>query len=403
MRAAAPPHRRATIVLLAAMLVVHNAQRMAVVSLFDALRGRFATDYAGVGALFAAYVVGYALFQTVVGLVGDRFDAKRLLLSGLLLSAVFSALFARTRTYELALVTRFLLGASGALLYTPAMKLGITLFSRHERGRVLGMVQAGAGLGIVGALTLVPFAVEQIGTAGGFLTLPAFTLAVLLPAARVLPGAAQTSAPIAAAGGATLGRRADFWQLVLVNFAGMLASYGLLTWLPTYLTRTFGYSAVEAGSLASVSNVTLLVVAPLVGVLADLPRGRTGVLLGGSALACGCYLALVATGTVTMTVIVAILMGASLAATTAPMMLFAGERFGPQETARVVALLSTAAQLGAALAGVVFGAILARWDRFGPIWIACALLAGLRLALLLRLLAQDRLALAAAQRLAHGD
>lgn len=212
MRAAAPPHRRATIVLLAAMLVVHNAQRMAVVSLFDALRGRFATDYAGVGALFAAYVVGYALFQTVVGLVGDRFDAKRLLLSGLLLSAVFSALFARTRTYELALVTRFLLGASGALLYTPAMKLGITLFSRHERGRVLGMVQAGAGLGIVGALTLVPFAVEQLGTAGGFLTLPAFTLAVLLPAARVLPGAAQTSAPIAAAGGATLGRRADFWQ-----------------------------------------------------------------------------------------------------------------------------------------------------------------------------------------------
>ncbi|MCA1667616.1 MAG: MFS transporter, partial [Thermomicrobia bacterium] len=127
-----------TIALLAAMLVVHNAQRTGVVPLFTDLQRRFGVDYAGVGTLFAAYVFGYAIFQAIIGLVGDRFDARALLLAGLALSALFSAAFAGTRNYELALVARFLLGATGAFLYTPAMKLGITLFARAERGRVMG-------------------------------------------------------------------------------------------------------------------------------------------------------------------------------------------------------------------------------------------------------------------------
>ena len=170
----------------------------------------------------------------------------------------------------------------------------------------------------------------------------------------------------------------------------MLAGHGLLTWLPTYLTRTFGYSAVQAGSLASLSNLALLVGAPVVGVLADLPRGRAGVLLGGSALALVGFLALIPRQPAVTVLGITILMGVSLAATTAPLMLFAGERFGPDETARAIGLLSTAAQLGATLASVVFGAILAYRDSFQLIWIACALLSFLRLAILLNLILQDR-------------
>ena len=81
----APPKRRsgATVALLAGMLVIHNAHRMGVTPLFGELRDRFSTDYAGVGTLFSAYVMGYAICQTIIGLIGDRFDARRLLLAGL--------------------------------------------------------------------------------------------------------------------------------------------------------------------------------------------------------------------------------------------------------------------------------------------------------------------------------
>lgn len=380
-----------TVALLAAMLAVHNAHRMAVVPLFDELRGRFATDYSGVGTLFAAYVLGYALCQALVGLVGDRYDPKFLLVWGLLLSASLSALFAAAPTYLLALATRFLLGCSGALLYTPAMKLGITLFRREERGRVLGTIQAGAGLGIVGALSLVPLGAAWFGLAGGFFGLSLCTAAVLPPAIALLPDAPRGAPAAAEESGTALGRRADFRLLLVFSFTGLLAGYGVLTWLPTYLTSTFGLSAVRAGSLTAIANVALLVAAPLVGMLADLPRGRTGVLLGGAVLACAAYVALIPFRAPGPALVIAALVGVSLAATTAPLMLFAGERFGAGETARVVGLLATAAQLGTALSGVVFGTILSYGGRFEAIWLTCTLLAVVRLAVLLYLLAQDRL------------
>lgn len=162
------------------MLIVHNAQRMGVVPVFAELRERFGTDYSGIGTLFGAYVLGYALAQVAVGFFGDRYNARQLLLTGLALSAILSLLFAWTASYPLALGSRFLLGTTGALLYTPAMKLGITLFPSGERGRILGTLQAGAGLGIVGALIAIPLAMRQFGMTGGFATLPIFTVAVLL-------------------------------------------------------------------------------------------------------------------------------------------------------------------------------------------------------------------------------
>jgi predicted MFS family arabinose efflux permease len=373
-----------TIALLASMLIVHNAQRTGVVPLFTDLQPRFGVDYAGVGTLFAAYVFGYAIFQAIVGLVGDRFNARFLLLTGLALSALFSALFAGTRNYELALIARFLLGATGAFLYTPAMKLGITLFARTERGRVMGILQSGAGLGAVGALILVPIGASRFGITGGLSTLPVFTLVILIAAAILLPDAPpQERAPRVAGARAGIGWRPDFWQLLAVSFTGMLATYGLLTWLPTYLTKTFGYSTVRAGSFASAANIALLIAAPLVGMLADLPHGRTLVVFGGSALAFICYVAIVPKEPIAVIFIITILVGVSLAATTAPLMLFAGERFAAGETARVVALMATVAQIGATLAGVIFGLVLAHSNRFQVVWVACAALSLVRLVFLL--------------------
>jgi len=175
-----------------------------------------------------------------------------------------------------------------------------------------------------------------------------------------------------------MGRRADFWQLLFISFTGMLAMYGLLTWLPTYLTQSFGYSSVRAGVLSSIPNIAMVVTAPLIGKLVDLSGGRTRVVAGGSFLAFGCYLFLIPGPSVLMVSILSAFAGISLAATTAPLMLFAGERFEFGETARVVALMATTAQIGATLAGVLFGLALSLDNGFRIIWITCAALALIR-------------------------
>jgi predicted MFS family arabinose efflux permease len=288
-----PPRPGLTVALLAGMLLVHNAQRMSVVPLFDPLRARYGIDYAGVGTLFAAYVLGYAIFQALIGLVGDRFEPRKLLLTGLALSAVWSALFAFAGNFELALALRFLLGATSALLYTPTMTLGILLFGREQRGRVLGTIQTGAGVGMGGALVVIPLLAAHFGLVASFLAPPVISLVLLALATRLLPRAEARNQVRGAAAAVGLSRRPDFWNLLTINFSGMLASYGILTWLPTYLTNDFGFSTVGAGSLSALFNVAMLLSAPLVGILADRRGGRIGVLAGGSALAVGCYLAIV--------------------------------------------------------------------------------------------------------------
>lgn len=382
-------HGGATVALLAGMLVIHNAHRMGVTPLFSELRERFGTDYAGVGTLFSAYVLGYAICQTLIGLVGDRFEARRLLLTGLALSTLWSALFALTTSYQLALATRFLLGATSSLLYTPAMSLGILLFGRAERGRVMGTIQAGAGIGMGGAVILVPLIATQIGITAGFLALSFAAGLLLALASRALPAARQERVTRPAAG-TGLARRPDFWGLLAANFSGMLASYGLLTWLPTYLARDYGFSTVGAGTVTAIFTASMLVAAPVVGALADLPGGRSGVLLVGSLLTVVCYGALLPHQPLAIVLVVAVVVGVSLAATTAPMMLFGGERFDTRDTQRVVGLFSSAAQVGAALAGGIFGAILSRAGSFTPIWAVCATLALVRLGLLVGIAAGDR-------------
>ena len=109
-----------------------------------------------------------------------------------------------------------------------------------------------------------------------------------------------------------------------------------------------------------------------------------------SALAVCCYLLLIPRQPIGAVLALTILMGVSLAATTAPLMLFAGERFDAGETARVVALMATVAQIGATLAGVVFGVILSYRDDFRLIWTICALLALARLAAFVNLIWRAR-------------
>ncbi|HEY8601047.1 MAG TPA: MFS transporter [Thermomicrobiales bacterium] len=384
------PPNGLTVALLTGMLIVHNAQRMSVVPVFDALRERYGIDYAGVGTLFAAYVLGYAIFQTVIGLSGDRFDPRRLLLTGLALSALWSALFAFASDFHLALILRFLLGATSALLYTPAMTLGILLFDRAQRGRVLGTIQVGAGVGMGGALIVVPVVLSRAGFSASFLTLPVFAVLLLALASRLLPATAPRERTVRPAGDQSLAQRPDFWNLIAMNFSGMLASYGLLTWLPTYLTRDYGFSAVEAGSLSALLNAAMLLSAPIIGLLVDQRGGRIGVLAVGSMMTVLCYMTIVPHQPLPVIVLIAILIGISMSATTAPMMLFGGERFGAADTSRVVGLFSSAAQVGAALAGSLFGVLLARYDSFPLIWATCAALALVRVLLFAALVTHDR-------------
>lgn len=241
-----------------------------------------------------------------------------------------------------------------------------------------------------GALIVVPIVLSRAGFTASFLTLPAVASLLFALASRLLPATAPRERTVRPAGSQSLAQCPDFWNLIAMNFSGMLASYGLLTWLTIYLSHDYGFSAVEAGSLSALFNAAMLLSAPLIGILADRHGRRIGVLAVGSVLTVLGYLTIVPHQPLPIIVLIAILIGISMSATTAPMMLFGGERFGAADTSRVVGLFSSSAQIGAALAGSIFGVLLARYDSFPLIWAICATLALIRVILFATLVLRDR-------------
>lgn len=104
------------------------------------------------GKVFAAMLVGYALFQTVGGLLADRFGPRRVITLGVIWWGIFTSLTALVPAHlENALIllisVRFLLGAGEAVIYPSANQFVARWIPARERGIANGWIFAGVGAG----------------------------------------------------------------------------------------------------------------------------------------------------------------------------------------------------------------------------------------------------------------
>jgi ACS family glucarate transporter-like MFS transporter len=104
------------------------------------------------GPVFTALVAGYALFQTIGGLLADRFGPRRVLTGGVIWWGAFTALTAMVPAgFSGALLAfiavRFLLGAGEAVIYPAANQFVSRWIPAPERGIANGWIFAGVGAG----------------------------------------------------------------------------------------------------------------------------------------------------------------------------------------------------------------------------------------------------------------
>jgi MFS family permease len=145
--------------ILMSALALHNGLRIGPVPLVDELRARYGVDYTGVGNVIGAYTLAYAFAQLTAGLLTDRFGPKRLLLVGLTLAAVGSALFA-VPAYPVAVAARLSWGRPAASS-TPRSRLHLRAFDPRSAGEPW-VAEAGVGRQIL-AVLLLPVAFTTLG------------------------------------------------------------------------------------------------------------------------------------------------------------------------------------------------------------------------------------------------
>ncbi len=254
-------------------------------------------------SLSAAYFFAYAFAQIPVGLLVDRYGARRTLTVACLAITIGSLLFADTQSFLLANYCRILIGFGSAFAFVGCLKVAANCFPAHKFALIVGLTNL---LGIIGAILgghPMAYATELLGWrnvmyasagAGGLICV----LLWKLVRDTKIPRKNKTAAL------KTLWKilqDSQTWLIAL--FAGAMVApivaYVEL-WGVSYLMQVYGIARPHAAHIASLTFFGIAIGGPLIGWLSDLMRIRTvpmGLGLFGAALAfsgilCAAYLPL---------------------------------------------------------------------------------------------------------------
>ena len=368
-----------------------------------------------------AYILVYAVLLITAGRLGDLYGQRNLFAIGLFIFTVASALcgFAQDPTQLIA--ARILQGVGGALLTPQTLAILTTIFPPERRGAAFGIWGGVAGLATVAGPTVggaiityidwrwiffinVPIGIAALAATFwiipdlrpgrhhgwdilGIILATAGLFAIvfgLIEGQRYSWGQIESYAitiPELIAGGAALLVIFIIWErfqseplmplslfknrnFAIANWIAAAISFGMLSmFLPftIYLQSVRGFSALVAGLTLAPMSLTSMLTAPFAGRLSDRIGGKYILMTGITLFTIGMgSIAFIAGPDSTWINFLApaIVAGAGLGMTFAPMTTVAMRNIEPRVAGSASAVLNTIRQLGAAVGSAVIGAIL---------------------------------------------
>lgn len=366
--------------------------RLHIIPFFPELMERFDLTYAHMGILYSAFFVAYGLLLIPMGFAVDRYSPRLLFGIGWLTAGLGIAAVAWAPTYGWMLAARMIESVGVSMLYPASMKLVAVGATPEQRGKAVGLLEAGAGVGMLLAVSAAPaltawFSLPVVFTLAALLSLPALLALRLLPdgrpraaAAGGAPARSETPAqtqpgagpqPDAPARALDLARQPRFWYYAVQAMMAMAVVNGVVGWLPTYLKLSATGPVISGLTMALITGGQVLSALPA-GSLSDLLGRRTPVIHLGSALMVLFPLAALfglATGPVLL--LLALLIGMGIGFSGVSMGALGTELFGRRWAGTVISTAAAAAQASSALAGVLFGWIADQTGSFTSIWMLC--------------------------------
>jgi MFS transporter, DHA2 family, multidrug resistance protein len=226
---------------------------------FPAIAAAFAVPPERVRWVIICYVLVYALTSLAGGALADRVGHGRVFRMGLVLSVVSFVAGGMAPSFGWLLGARVLQGLGGGCVYGTSPGLVTLGVPSLQRGRALGFLGAGMGLGLTLGPVIAGVLVDAFGWRSIFHLRVPLALASLAWAWIVMPAGAAARdlvrRPVLLAG-----------ALSFVANAGMFAIWLLA---PFYLVTARGLHASIAGLLFMLTPLGTTLAAPLAGRVAD--------------------------------------------------------------------------------------------------------------------------------------
>ena len=228
------------------------------------------------GSLVTWTLVGAVAGGVIFGVLSDYFGRVRMLTWTILIFAVFTGLCALAQGYGDLLAYRTIAGIGLGGEFGIGMTLVAEAWPAAQRARVSSYVGLGWQLGVLAAALLTPLLLPVIGWRGMFAIglLPAVVSFFVrrrveepaLFTERVARGMRKAPMKLLVADARTT--RASVGVAILCSVQNF-GYYGLMIWLPTYLSKTFGYSLTRSGLWTAVTVLGMAAGIWLFGVAAD--------------------------------------------------------------------------------------------------------------------------------------
>lgn len=228
------------------------------------------------GSLVTWTLIGAVAGGVIFGVLSDYYGRVRMLTWTILIFAVFTGLCALAQGYSDLLIYRTIAGIGLGGEFGIGMTLVAEAWPASQRARVSSYVGLGWQLGVLAAALLTPLLLPLIGWRGMFAL-------GLLPAAVSFFVRRRVEEPALFTERAARGRRKLPLKLLVTDGRTTRASlgvailcsvqnfgyYGLMIWLPSYLSKTFGYSLTKSGLWTAVTVLGMACGIWLFGIAAD--------------------------------------------------------------------------------------------------------------------------------------
>jgi predicted MFS family arabinose efflux permease len=268
-----------------------------------ALTQELSLSASGIGLLTGAYFLSFALAQIPLGILLDRFGARRVESSLLLVAAGGAAAFAAGEGLAGLAAGRALIGLGVSACLMAALQAFARSFPADRLASLTGWIMTSGGLGAVAASTPLEAALRVAGWRAVFLALAAATAASSLWILRGVPEQPRATAPEPLAaqwrGVAAVFGSSHFWRVAplgVVVTGGFMAVQGL--WSASWLMSVNHLSRAAAADHLAAMGLAMLASYAVIGLLATslARRGvRSSHLIGGGvALALAALSAIVA-------------------------------------------------------------------------------------------------------------
>jgi sugar phosphate permease len=264
----------------------------------------FSISGTSLGVLSSGYFYPYALMQLPVGVLADRWGARKTITLFSAIGAVGAILFGLAPNFQMATLSRVLVGFGLSAVFVPAMRVCAAWFHAREYAGVSGILLAMGGVGWFVASTPLAWMTAAFGWRGTFVGIGSLTLLLALitwlwvkdrppgtaPAAR---GADKTAHDGIWSGLGRVMASPRFWPLAawFFFFGGILFGFFGL-WAGPYLMDVYGLSKPEVGNILAMVALGTMAGGPALGVVSDRRADRKGVILAASFVSVGLWVLL---------------------------------------------------------------------------------------------------------------